>query len=54
MVYGIIDFEKNTPITTDRGEDMLTSTIPIDLYKLINELFEHGHGICKMKQMALK
>jgi len=38
VVSEIKEFERSMQITPD-NEDILTSTIPIDLYKLINELF---------------
>lgn len=53
IIDGIIDFaRKNSPQKDD--ENLLYSSSPYDLFKIINEIFDLSYKLCPLRETALK
>lgn len=53
IIDGIIDFSrKNAPQKDD--ENLLYSSVPYDLFKIINEIFDLSYKLCPLKDTALR
>ena len=53
IIDGIIDFSrKNLPQKDD--QNLLYSTSPFDLFKIVNEIFDLSYKLCPLKETALK
>lgn len=53
IVEGIVEYEKKNPMIFNE-DHILVSSSPLDLFKIINEIFDLGYKLCPLKEMALK
>lgn len=53
IIDGIIEFSRKNPPQKD-DENLLYSTSPYDLFRIINEIFDISYKLCPLKETALK
>lgn len=53
LIQGIIDFERNSPSYETSDQNLLVTSTPIDIFKIINEGLDLGYFVCKLKDMAI-
>lgn len=53
IVDGIVEYEKKNNMTLNEDKILISSS-PLDLFKIINEIFDLGYKLCPLKEMALK
>ena len=53
IIDGIIDFSRKNPPQKD-DQNLLFSTAPYDLFKIINEIFDLSYKLCPLKETAVK
>lgn len=53
IVEGIVEYEKKNSMTLNEDKILISSS-PLDLFKIINEIFDLGYKLCPLKEMGLK
>lgn len=53
-VTEIVEFEKKNTLFKDESSNILMSSSPLDLFKIINEISDLTHQICPLKETSIK
>ena len=53
IIEGIVEYEKKNKMEMSE-DNILVSSSPYDLFKILNEILELGYKLCPLKEMALR